>query len=578
MRQSNRRTALFRPAITIASFATTIPMLICAFVVGSCGFLLPFQGATLTVTATVFLPAYNRSFVSLPARFGGQLSDDEYAPPITAYLTMVSDQPFMCPDELKRIHSKPPFYVTNSISSNSNGNSNSNNNQVMNNNTSINVGMIDSNIMINDNNNNNQLDSNSNNNSEEALFQNIVHLPLPMDGLPVALLVERGMCTFYEKAAMAAKYGPAVRYIIIYDDQITPLLVPMSSDYETDITLLFVSANTGRELADYIVQNQIHASGYNGIGNQTNEDENENGNDSSAFFLGYDIIVEIDGVSPDFEPYQGLNMAAYFLAAMSGFLAFLIFFGCLLICAQCGCITAAPDEHGRIILFARGPGIRHTEGLARMIRPDKLTLQQVMLLDEQEFEADPSKDKGGEGSDDGGDEGNSSTGCCCAICLDEFEDKEKVRVLPCKHQFHEDCLVPWLTERHASCPLCKMDVLKYVSEIEQAAKNKNSVGDKESSSNSIETPDGSPDDNASAGTQGSSSPRSFWYRLRGWSLISNDADDNNALPELPETLGGSRSGDDTVSRSFSIDNSTSNRSLGVSEIEMEIRRPRAIDP
>ena len=304
MRRSNRRTALFRPAITV---------LICAFVVGSCGFLLPFQGATLTVTATVFLPAYNRSFVSLPARFGGQLSDDEYAPPITAYLTMVSDQPFMCPDELKRIHSKPPFYVTNSNSSNSN--INSNNNQVMNNNTSINVGMIDSNIMINDNNNNNQLDSNSNNNSEEALFHNIVPLPLPMDGLPVALLVERGMCTFYEKAAMAAKYGPAVRYIIIYDDQITPLLVPMSSDYETDITLLFVSANTGRELADYIVQNQIHASGNNGIGNQTNEDENENGNgnDSSALFLGYDIIVEIDGVSPDFEPYQGLNMAAYFL-------------------------------------------------------------------------------------------------------------------------------------------------------------------------------------------------------------------------------------------------------------------------
>jgi hypothetical protein len=218
-----------------------------------------------------------------------------------------------------------------------------------------------------------------------------------------------------------------------------------------------------------------------------------------------------------------------------------------------------------------------------MICPDKLTLQQVMLLDEQEFEADPSEGKGGEGgSEDGGDEGNSSTGCCCAICLDEFEDKEKVRVLPCKHQFHEDCLVPWLTERHASCPLCKMDVLKYVLEIEQSTKNnKNSVEDKESSSNSnpnsIEAPDGSPDDNASAGTQGSSSPRSFWYRLMGWSLISNDADndddnDNSGLPEYPETLGGSRSGDDTVS------NSTSNRSLGVSEIEMEIQRPRAIDP
>jgi hypothetical protein len=253
---------------------------------------------------------------------------------------------------------------------------------------------------------------------------------------------------------------------------------------------------------------------------------------------------------------------------MSGFLAFLIFFGCLLICAQCGCITAAPDEHGRIVLFARGPGIRHTEGLARMIRVDKLTLQQVMLLDEKEFEGE------------GNDEGNSSSGCCCAICLDEFEDKEKVRVLPCKHKFHEDCLVPWLTERHASCPLCKMDVLKYVREIEKAAKNNSdddSVVDKESSSSSnfsIEAPDGSPDDSASAATQGSASasPRSFWYRIRGWSLVAG-AEADSALPVLPETLGASRSVDDTVWGS-SNSNSNSNRSLGVSEIEMETRRPR----
>ena len=38
---------------------------------------------------------------------------------------------------------------------------------------------------------------------------------------------------------------------------------------------------------------------------------------------------------------------------MSGFLAFLIFFGCLLICAQCGCITAAPDEHAALCHAAR---------------------------------------------------------------------------------------------------------------------------------------------------------------------------------------------------------------------------------
>jgi len=145
----------------------------------------------------------------------------------------------------------------------------------------------------------------------------------------------------------------------------------------------------------------------------------------------------------------------------------------------------------------------------------------------------------------------SSTGCCCVICLDEFEDK--VRVLPCKHYFHEDCLVPRLTERHASCPLCRMNVLKYVLEIEQAAKNKNSVGDKESSSNSIETPDGSPNDTTSAGTQGSSSPRSFCYRLLRTTRMT--------ITLSPSSPRRSRSGDDTVRGSFSIDNSNSTRSF-----------------
>ena len=127
---------------------------------------------------------------------------------------------------------------------------------------------------------------------------------------------------------------------------------------------------------------------------------------------------------------------------MSGFLAFLIFFGCLLICAQCGWITAAPDEHGRIVLFAGGPGIRAADAL-RMMRSNLLTKEQVMTLEEEEFK-----------QADGREEEDNS--CSCAICLDDFEDKEKVRLLPCGHRFHESCLTPWLTERHSSCPLCKI--------------------------------------------------------------------------------------------------------------------------
>jgi hypothetical protein len=149
-------------------------------------------------------------------------------------------------------------------------------------------------------------------------------------------------------------------------------------------------------------------------------------------------------------------------AAMSGFLAFLMFFGCLLICAQMGCITAQPDERGRIVLFAGGPGAAR-QIAARIIRNNLLTVDQVMGLDEQEFKLRSSQD---DGDDVVGGGGEGEEACTCAICLDEFEDMEKVRILPCGHRFHEACLLPWLTERHSSCPLCKFDVMQYILDKE----------------------------------------------------------------------------------------------------------------
>jgi len=47
----------------------------------------------------------------------------------------------------------------------------------------------------------------------------------------------------------------------------------------------------------------------------------------------------------------------------------------------------------------------------------------------------------------------------CSICLEDFEYGEQLRVMPCRHQFHTECILPWLTERQGFCPLCKVQVL-----------------------------------------------------------------------------------------------------------------------
>ncbi|PON64113.1 43kDa postsynaptic protein [Parasponia andersonii] len=46
----------------------------------------------------------------------------------------------------------------------------------------------------------------------------------------------------------------------------------------------------------------------------------------------------------------------------------------------------------------------------------------------------------------------------CAVCLGEFQDDEKLRVIPnCCHIFHIDCIDVWL-QNNANCPLCRTSV------------------------------------------------------------------------------------------------------------------------
>ncbi|KAJ2710117.1 hypothetical protein H4R19_003907, partial [Coemansia spiralis] len=56
----------------------------------------------------------------------------------------------------------------------------------------------------------------------------------------------------------------------------------------------------------------------------------------------------------------------------------------------------------------------------------------------------------------------------CIVCIDDFVAGSKMRILPCGHNYHIECIDPWLTAKSSLCPLCKYDTRNVLTDLERA--------------------------------------------------------------------------------------------------------------
>ncbi|CAO1638597.1 unnamed protein product [Sympodiomycopsis kandeliae] len=66
----------------------------------------------------------------------------------------------------------------------------------------------------------------------------------------------------------------------------------------------------------------------------------------------------------------------------------------------------------------------------------------------------------------------------CPICLGTFSEGERVRLLPCQHLFHQDCVDEWLIKVKKFCPSCRRDITVPVPEV-TAAQEREALGQEE---------------------------------------------------------------------------------------------------
>ena len=54
---------------------------------------------------------------------------------------------------------------------------------------------------------------------------------------------------------------------------------------------------------------------------------------------------------------------------------------------------------------------------------------------------------------EGGVGNDAESGLACSVCTEDFVKGQDIRILPCNHKFHPDCIDPWLLNVSGTCPM-----------------------------------------------------------------------------------------------------------------------------
>ena len=213
------------------------------------------------------------------------------------------------------------------------------------------------------------------------------------------VVLERGHgCRFVAKVMNAQRAG--AKAVVVYDDVYEPLreMAMEPGDPTPNIPATFVDLAAGLDIAKLVDESQgpVYAT------------------------------ISPDKLPPSFFDTIGTSFAAAFAAAAVTSLLFVM--------------RTQSARRRRRDQLADEPAQNDDDEPRTMSRAAVRRLPTFAFAEADVEQADASSDR-----------------AACAVCLEDYQPGDLLRMLPCGHWFHQPCVDQWLTARSALCPICKAD-------------------------------------------------------------------------------------------------------------------------